>query len=363
MSVVFPPFVISITLALLLSACTQAPVAPTPPTPATADYRPSLVGRTEGGVPAGGAVLTTVEIAKLIRPSVVHVQTEAVEPGFFFQPVPVTGVGTGIIVDTQGHILTNNHVIENANKITVSLSDGRGFEAQVTGRDPVTDLAVISINADGLAPARLGDASKLQVGEDVIAIGHALDLPGGPTVSKGVVSALNRSIGVDPQTVVDGLVQIDAPIHPGNSGGPLVNGRGEVVGVNTAIIPGSQGIGFAINIDDAKAVMAQLLEKGLVERAFLGIVHVNITPVLAKASKLPVDHGVGVQSVARGSPADKGGLREGDILVQIGDQPLQSTADLIRFLTAHKTGETAEVTHYRGGAKQTTLVTLGPRPR
>jgi serine protease Do len=266
-----------------------------------------------------------------------------------------------MVVDTQGHILTNNHVVEGANRITVSLGDGRSFDAQLIGRDPITDLAVIRIAADRLTPAKLGDTSKLEVGEDVVAIGHALDLPGGPTVSKGVVSALNRSIQVDEQTVIDGLVQIDAPINPGNSGGPLVNNRGEVVGVNTAIIPGSQGIGFAININDARMVMGQLLAKGSVERAFLGIVHVNITSALARTSRLPVDQGVGVVSISRGSPAERAGLKEGDILVQIGDQPLKNTADLIRFLTIHKSGESVDIVFFRDNTKRTLRATLGSR--
>ncbi len=355
---------------ILLGACTEAATPMSSPSPTTMPTAPpGTPTPTPAPVPSPtpavtqNPVLSTVEIAKLLRPSVVHIQTEAVQLGSFMQPVPVSGVGTGIVLDTEGHILTNNHVVEDATRITVSLSDDRSFNAEVVGLDPLTDLAVIRIGTDGLTPARLGDSSRLQVGEDVVAIGHALDLSGGPTVSKGVVSALDRSIQVDPQTTVDGLIQIDAAINLGNSGGPLVNDRGEVVGISTAIIPESRGIGFAININDAKLVMAQLIERGFVERAFLGIVHLNITPGMARNFGLPVDYGVGINSVSRGTPAERAGLMAQDILVQIGDQPLKNTADLIRFLTIHKPGETVEVAYYRNGARQTTLVTLGTRPR
>jgi len=341
---------LALALTLFLAACTQSST-PTPvPSPTAAPTA------------APNPLLSTVEIARLLRPSVVHIQTEVVQLDFFMQPVPMSGVGTGIILDTQGHILTNNHVVEGANKIIVSLSDSRSFDARVVGLDPLMDLAVILIDADDLTPARLGDSSRLQVGEDVVAIGHALDLPGGPTVSKGVVSALDRSIQADPQSTMDGLIQIDAAINPGNSGGPLVNERGEVVGINTAIIPESRGIGFAINIDDAKLVIVQLMEKGFVERAYMGIVQLNITPGMAKNFNLPVDYGVGINSVISGTPAERVGLREGDILVEIGDQPLKNTADLIRFLTAHKPGETVNIIYFRDGIRRTGQITLGARP-
>ena len=352
------PFALA--LVLLLGACIQSST----PTPVASPIAASTVTPTSTPVasPAITSALSTVEIARLLRPSVVHIQTEVVQRDFFMQPVPISGVGTGIILDTQGHILTNNHVVEGANKITVSLSDGRSFDARVIGRDPLTDLAVILIDADDLTPARLGDSSRLQVGEDVVAIGHALDLPGGPTVSKGVVSALDRSIQADAQSTVDGLIQIDAAINPGNSGGPLVNDRGEVVGINTAIIPESRGIGFSINIDDAKLVMAQLIERGSVERAYMGIVHLNITPGMARNFDLPVDYGVRINSVASGRPAETAGLVTNDIIVEIGGQPLMNTADLIRFLTAHKSGETVNIVYYRDGLKRTGQITLGTRP-
>ncbi|MBM3946670.1 MAG: trypsin-like serine protease, partial [SAR202 cluster bacterium] len=195
------------------------------------------------------APLSTVQLVKLLRPSVVHVQTEmAAGVDFPGRAVPQTGVGTGSIIDAQGHIVTNSHVVEGARRITVALEDGRAFTARLVGADPFTDLAVIKIDAQGLTPAELGDSDALEVGEDVVAIGFALDLEGGPTVTKGVVSALDRTVGD-----LDGLIQTDTDINPGNSGGPLVNLRGEVVGVNTLAIresalstggPDAQGINF-----------------------------------------------------------------------------------------------------------------------
>ncbi len=346
-------------LAVLVAACTET-ATPTPastPAPTATETSTSVVTSIQT------SVLTTVEIAKLLRTSVVHIQTEVVQLDFFMQPVPQTGVGTGVILDEQGHILTNNHVVEGAEKITVALADERSFEAMLVGSDLFTDLAVIKIDAGNLRPAKLGDSSELQVGEDVVAIGHALDLPGGPTVSKGVISALDRSIQEDAQTTIDGLIQTDAAINPGNSGGPLVNNRGEVVGINTAIIQQSQGIGFAININDAKLVLRQLLDNGFVERGFLGIVHLNVTPAIASSLGLPVEYGVAVSSVSMGTPADRAGLKAEDIIVKLGDSELKNTADLIRFLTLHQPGETIDMVYYRGSAKRVGKVTLGSRPR
>ena len=221
---------------------------------------------------------------------------------------------------------------------------------------------MLRIQADDLHPATLGDSDTLRVGSDVVAIGHALDLEGGPTVSKGVVSALERTIQVDPQTMITGLIQTDAAINPGNSGGPLANGRGEVVGISTAIIAEGQGIGFAININDARLVLEQLIEMGAVERAFLGITHVNITPSIARNLGLPVDKGLGLVRVVPGFPAEVSGLREDDIIVGLGGEEIRNTADLYRFLAIHRAGETVSVTYYRDGQEHNATVTLTERP-
>ena len=344
--------------------------APAETPEAAATEEPLLATEVNGTAPQADSVslspaedaLTTVDVVKLLRPAVVHIGTETMSMGFFGQAIPNIGVGTGIILDDRGHILTNNHVIASAKEITVTLNTGDSFTAEVVGRDPTTDLAVIRIDAEGLTPAVLGDSSTVEVGEDVIAIGHALGLQGGPTVSKGVVSALGRSIIAGAQATMVDLIQTDASINPGNSGGPLVNDRAEVVGVNTAIIESGQGIGFAININDAKVVARQLVEKGFVERAFLGITPFNLTAALANSYNIPVTEGVIIQQAIPGTGAGNVGLREGDVIVQLGDTPIRNTGELSKFLIEHEAGEKVDLVFYRGMTKITTTVTLGRQP-
>ena len=311
--------------------------------------------------PTPGAIYA-IEVVKTLSPPVVQVVTETLAMGAMNQPGPGGGVGTGVILDLEGNILTNNHVIAGAGRITVTLSNGESFPAQVIGADPATDTAVIRIEATGLQPAKLGRSSELRVGEEVIGIGHALGLPGGPTVSKGVVSALGRSIATGPQTTIVDLIQTDAAINPGNSGGPLANARAEVVGINTAIIQGSQGIGFAINIDDAQIVIAQLMERGYVNRGSLGISPVTLPPAFANLIGAPVTEGIVVAQVVPGSAADNGGLQEEDIIVQLHDEPVRNTGELAKFLVAHPPGQTVTVVFFRGSTEITTRVTLQERP-
>ena len=326
-----------------------------------------LVGTTEpvNPVSLGPASedLPTVDVVRILTPSVVQIVTESIGMGFFNRPVPSRGVGTGIVLDDRGHILTNNHVIEGGERITVILSNGDSFTAEVIGGDPSTDTAVIRIDADGLQPAKLGESAALEVGDDVIAIGHALGLPGGPTVSKGVVSALGRSIDTDQQTTIVDLIQTDAAINPGNSGGALVNTSAEVIGINTAIIQGSRGIGFAINIDDAKIVAAQLMDKGYVERGFLGISPVNLNAGLASRLDLSVAEGVLVARVIPDQAADAAGLQETDVIVELGDDRIANNGELSKFLLKHTPGETVRLVYYRGTTKVVGEVTLGERPK
>ena len=251
---------------------TETPAATPSATPArTATAIPSATPA------APGAQLSTKEIVKRLRPSVVHILTEGTSFNVFGETQPTEGVGTGIIIDADGHIVTNNHVISldsnlPARGITVTLSDGRELSAQVVGADAPTDLAVLRITAGDLTPAALGDASRLEVGEEVVAIGHALNLPGGPTVTRGVVSATDRLIQEDPY-MIPGAIQTDAAINPGNSGGPLVNSAAEVVGITTQVIRGTaEGLGFAISIDTAKPIIQELIAKGQVERGVLASV-------------------------------------------------------------------------------------------
>jgi len=308
--------------------------------------------------------LTTAEIVRLLEPSVVHILIEGTTFSVFGQPIPTEGVGTGFITDNEGHIVTNNHVVfidgeRPAQKITVTLSDGRQFQASLVGGDRPTDLAVLKIDADDLTPARLGDTAGLQVGDDVVAIGHALDLPGGPTVTRGVVSAKERLIQEDPY-LIPGAIQTDAPINPGNSGGPLVNMYGEVVGITTQVIRGTaEGIGFAISSDTIKPIVEELIDKGRVERGYLGINLINITPGIAEEFDLAVDSGVGIGSVQDDSPADRAGLEAGDIIVGAAGEEINNSGDLLKVLTEHRAGETVTIEYYREGDLQEVKVTLG----
>src|SRR6266542_324276 len=313
---------------------------------------------------SNGASNATAELVKLLRPSVVHIKSETATLDVFGQLVPSAGVGTGFIIDDKGHIVTNNHVVSTdsgdpARDITVTLDDGSEHSAKIAGRDPPTDVAVLQIDGGNLKPATLGDSSKLEVGDDVIAIGNALDLPGGPTVTKGVVSALGRLIQEQSVTIPN-AIQTDAAINPGNSGGPLVNLNGEVVGITTAVIRGeAEGIGLAISMQTAQPIVQELIDKGRVERGFLGVTIQEIGPSLAQQFNLSVDHGVGIRSVQPGSPADKAGLGQGDIIVKLGDKEIRTSGDLFAALTEHRAGDVVEVDYFHGGDQKTTEVTLG----
>ena len=305
----------------------------------------------------------TVEVVKILTPSVVQIVTEFLAMDMLNQPVPGRGVGTGVILDQQGHILTNNHVIDGAQRITVTLSNGKSLPAQVVGGDATTDTAVIRVEEPGLQPALLGLSSDLEVGQEVIAIGHALGLPGGPTVSKGVISALGRSIRTDAQITMVDLIQTDAAINPGNSGGPLLNTGAEVIGINTAGFRGSQGISFAINIDDAIVVAEQLMARGYVDRGFLGISPANLPPSLGNQLDVPVIEGLLVVRVVSDSPAAKAGLQEEDVIVELGDESIRNTGELSKFLIAHPPGDTVSVVYFRGNEKRSAQVTLAEQPK
>ena len=310
----------------------------------------------------GRTGLATVDIVGQLTPSVVHVYTESAAANPASILGPTSGIGTGIIVDEDGYVLTNNHVVADAGAITVTLHSGESYPGLLLGGDSNPDIAVIKINASGLQPARTGSALGLRVGEEVIAIGHALALSGGPTVSRGVISALGRSIDAGPQDTYVDLIQTDASINPGNSGGPLVNRFGEVIGVNTAAIQGGQGIGFAINIDDALTVSEQIIDKGYVERGFLGISPVNLTPAIAAQIGVPVSEGILVARVVENSGAQAAGLQGEDVIVALGGKNIRNTGDLSKFLLENLPGEQVTIRIYRGNEEFETEATLGEKP-
>jgi S1-C subfamily serine protease len=294
-----------------------------------------------------------------------------------------TATGSGFVIDGEGHVLTNNHVIEGANRISVKLgASNETYQAKVVGTDPATDLALLKVEApaDQLHPLTLGRSSAMEVGDPVVAIGNPFGLD--RTVTSGIVSALQRQIQAPNGFSISNVIQTDAAINPGNSGGPLINAEGEVIGINSQIETGGSGngnvgIGFAIPIDTARAEIHQLETNGEVEHAFIGISGGTITPELARAINLPVKQGVIVQSVVKGGPADKAGVEGGntsatidgtevslggDIITEVNGKKVAGMDELVEIINAAKPGESLELTILRDGSTKSATVTLGQRP-
>ncbi|MFE8597484.1 trypsin-like peptidase domain-containing protein [Archangium violaceum] len=269
------------------------------------------------------------------------------------------GSGSGFIIDAKGLVLTNNHVVEGAVAIRVRLDDGRSFDAEIVGTDPLTDVALIRLKGkvENLQTVKLGDSDALRVGDWVVAIGNPFGLAS--SVSSGILSARARDIHSGPY---DDFLQTDAAINPGNSGGPLFNLKGEVVGINTAIVGGGTGIGFAVPSNLVKALMPQLEKDGAVTRAWLGIGIQDLTQDLAKALRLPVNEGAIVSQVNEGSPAGKGGMKADDVIVAIDGQKVGSGGQLTRTVALKKPGTTSTVDVFRDGKRQALKVQLGTRP-
>jgi putative serine protease PepD len=308
--------------------------------------------------------LSTAEIVRKLAPSVVKLQVPLTEPSEAGTPYPGNSLGTGVIFDSEGHIVTNLHVIrpgsgEMPDRIFTTLSDRRTFYAGVVGLDEKLDLAVLKIGAAGLTPAAFGDTESLEVGDDVVAVGYAFDLAGPPTVTRGVVSAVHRRI-LQPGLVIPDAIQTDADIHPGNSGGPLVNSRGEVIGINTAVASWSGDIGFAVSVSILRPAVESILQSGVFKRAYLGIstaessVQFDLGPLTGNG--LPVLH------VVEGSPAHAAGLQARDIVVSIGGEQVSSGGDLLPILAKHRPGEKIAVEFYRGGERKSVLATLAEQP-
>ena len=258
----------------------------------------------------------------------------------FFGIVPLEGQGSGIILDRRGLVVTNNHVIDGASQVHVSLKDGRTFTGEVVGSDEATDVAVIRVNADDLPAAELGDSELLRVGQFVLAIGNALALPGGPTVSMGVLSAKGRPLpGTD--FIFEGLLQTDAAVNPGNSGGPLADLDGRIIGMTTMMIQYAQGMGFAIPINTVKKIAQEILENGRVSRRWIGISGVDVTPQLARRYELGSESGFLVAEVVPRSPAEHAGIRNGDVVVGANGGQVRRTKDLL--LAISRAGEGGNV--------------------
>ena len=268
-------------------------------------------------------------------------------------------LGSGVIVSPEGYILTNNHVVDGATDIRVTLSDKREFQGHVVGTDPKTDIAVLRIDARNLAPITIGDSSKVQVGDVALAIGDPFGV--GQTVTKGIISATGRgNLGIEDY---EDFLQTDAPINPGNSGGALINDRGELVGINTAILShgsgGSQGIGFAIPSDLARQVMNEILKNGHVTRAYLGIYPQDVTPAMAKAFGEKQAEGIVVGDVTPGSPAHTAGIQRGDIILEVDDQPVYSASEMQRLIRDRKKGSSVRLSVRRGGDTIDVMLAIG----
>ena len=282
------------------------------------------------------------KVVEDVSQSVVGISTVKVMD-FFLIPVPLQGFGSGFVIREDGYIATSNHVVAKVNKVRVVLRDGRLVDATIVGRDPSRDFALLKISEKiELKPLKLGDSDKLKVGQIVLAIGNPLGLEGPPTVTMGVISALNRTVK-SPSVVLENVIQTDAAINPGNSGGPLVNLNGEVIGINTAIIPFAQGIGFAIPINSAKDSLNQLLRYGKVRKAFLGVSCVNVTSSLASYYGLPINRGALVVHVHPRSPAEESGIINGDIIISVDGEPVFTVKDLQKLVSRKSSGETVRI--------------------
>ena len=263
-----------------------------------------------------------------VSKSVVNIASVRMIQDQLFRVFPVEGVGSGVITDERCHVLTNNHVVDEAERLKITLTDGRVFNGKVIGTDEATDLAVVKLDSSESLPfAALGDSDDLKIGQIVIAIGNPFGLTGGPTVTAGIVSSLNRKIQFENGTLE--LIQTDAAINPGNSGGPLINTRGEVIAINTAKMPYAHGIGFAVPISIAKSVMMELIQNGrVINRPWIGISYVKITRQLALYYRLPTTEGVLIAQVEPNSPADDAGLRKGDIIEEVDGKRIDDTQEI-----------------------------------
>lgn len=303
-----------------------------------------------------------IQIAEKVSPAVVGVSNQVnVNSIFHTQPVE-QGSGSGVVFDEQGYIVTNYHVIQNSDKITVTLTNGKKVAAKLIGSDQRTDLAVIKIEEKGLTAARFGDSSKLKVGELAVAIGNPLGEQFASTVTTGVISALNRTVDIQEQRLK--LIQTDAAISPGNSGGALVNSRGEVIGINSVKIVDLEveGLNFAIPIDSVKPIVDSIIKSGKVVRPWIGILGGDVDPMAVQQYGLSVEEGVFVSQLPEGSPAGKAGLKSGDVIVQFDDAKIKNFDELRENVDKHKIGDTVNLKVMRGKEEKTISVVLGQMP-
>jgi Do/DeqQ family serine protease len=364
----------------------QQTTAQAPENSTTRSDRPNGNASDRPLVPTAADTNFVVEVVKKVEPAVVQINTsqtvrtqvpDALNDPFFRrffgegQPTPPQGqtrrgIGSGFVISSNGQILTNSHVVNKADRVTVSFSDGRTLEGKVLGEDPASDIAVVQVQGNNLPTVALGSSERVEPGQWAIAIGNPLGLQ--ETVTVGVISATSRSgsdIGVSDKRI--DFIQTDAAINPGNSGGPLLNARGEVIGINTAIIQGAQGLGFAIPIDTAKRISQQLITKGKVEHPYLGVQMVTLTPEIKeklsnRGLRVAADRGILILRVLQGSPADKAGIKPGDVIQAINNQPVNKANELQQQLEKNGVGSQLPVQLQRNGQNLNLAVRPEPMP-
>ena len=322
-----------------------------------------------------------ISVYEKVADGVVNVTSTAIQMDFFFNAFPTQGSGSGSIIDIKGHILTNHHVVADAQKLEVTLADGSKWPAKLVGLDPDNDLAVIKIDVpkEKLKVITMGDSKNLKIGQKVLAIGNPFGLQ--RTLTTGIISSLGRTIRSEVGTLIEDVIQTDAAINPGNSGGPLLNSEGEIVGINSAIISpsgGSVGIGFAIPVNTAKRVVPELISKGYVSYPYIGATIQSLIPEMAKYLKLKIERGAMIADVAKGGPADKAGLKGGDQRVQVGNMivlvggdivvkadqhDVKTNDELISYIREKKPGDTILLKVFRKDSFIDVKIALGERPR
>lgn len=330
---------------------------------------PSLSSGGDGNTTVTQEESTIAAVAEKVGPSVVSIVTET-QIRSYYGTTSGEGAGTGIVVSKDGYVMTNNHVIEGADAVSIIDSKGTLYEdVEVIGRDPLNDIAFLKITStDTFTPAELGNSSSIRVGQQVVAIGNALGQYSN-TVTSGIVSGTGRPVTAssgygDSESLTD-LIQTDASINSGNSGGPLVNMSGQVIGINTAIVEDANGIGFSIPINSTKGILAEVLETGEVSRAYLGVNYLSVTPDVAREYDLPVTYGAyvyvsqGTNAVASGSPAAEAGLQTNDIILKINDETIGEDGGLSSIIGQYRPGDTVTITYLRDGKEATTRLTLG----
>jgi len=333
---------------------TPSPTPTSTPSPIDPDWTLPPIENNAPSLPS------IADVVAKVKPSVVAINTEVVTLDIFNRPFTQEGAGSGWIIDENGLIVTNNHVVEGAESVTVTLSDGKTFPVETIRTDPLSDLAIVEIDARNLPAASIGDPSQLRVGDWLVAIGNPLGL--GISAKEGIVSRLGVSVSVPGQTLYN-LIETSAAINPGNSGGPLVNMKGEVIGITSVKIAtiGVEGMGYAISTETAMPIIEELIQTGYVVRPWLGVVLRSVDEYVVLRYELAVDKGAFITQVAPGSPADEAGLEAGDVIVGLGDQEIATAQDLIEAIHSSEVGQRVKITFWRGDTQNTTYATLAER--